>query len=128
MIPEEKIAEIRAASRISEFISPHLSLKRRGRSLMGLCPFHNEKTPSFSVNDENGFYHCFGCNESGNVFKFLMQVENLSFPESVRKVAERYGIEVPESNDPGVRQRASLYDVNASAARYFRRCLLETPT
>jgi DNA primase len=127
VIPEEKIAEIRAACRISEFISPHISLKRRGRSLMGLCPFHNEKSPSFSVNDDNGFYHCFGCNESGNVFKFLMQVENISFPESVRKVAERYGITVPETDDPRARQRASLYDVNASAARYFRRCLLETP-
>jgi len=94
---------------------------------MGLCPFHNEKTPSFSVNDDNGFYHCFGCNESGNVFKFLMQVENLSFPEAVRKVADRYGITVPEGNDPRTKQRAGLYDVNASAARYFRRCLLETP-
>jgi DNA primase len=94
---------------------------------MGLCPFHNEKTPSFSVSDENGFYHCFGCGESGNVFKFLMAVENLTFPEAVHKVAERYGISVPERDDPRTRQRASLYDVNASAARYFRRCLLETP-
>ncbi len=94
---------------------------------MGLCPFHNEKSPSFSVNDENGFYHCFGCNESGNVFKFVMAMENISFPEAVRKVADSCGIAVPESNDPHARQRASLYDVNASAARYFRRCLLETP-
>lgn len=127
MIPEEKIAEIRAASQISEFISPHISLKRRGRSLLGLCPFHNEKSPSFSVNDENGFYHCFGCNESGNVFKFLMAIENLTFPEAVRKVADRYGIVVPENEDPRSRQRASLYDINASAARYYRLCLLETP-
>ena len=92
MIPEEKIDEIRQSARISEFISPHVELKRKGRSLMGLCPFHSEKTPSFSVNDEGGFFHCFGCGAGGNVFKFLMELESLSFPESVRKVADRYGI------------------------------------
>ena len=67
MIPEEKIAEVRQSATISDFISPHVTLKRKGRAQMGLCPFHNEKTPSFSVNDENGFYHCFGCGVSGDV-------------------------------------------------------------
>ncbi len=128
MIAEEKIAEIRQAARISEFISPHVALKRRGRNLVGLCPFHDEKTPSFSVNDERGFYHCFGCGTGGNVFKFLMAIEGLSFPEAVRKVAERYGIDVPEEGGgPQAPSRDRYFQANASAARYFRRCLLETP-
>ena len=128
MIAEEKIAEIRQAARISEFISPHVALKRRGRNLTGLCPFHEEKTPSFSVDDERGFYHCFGCGTGGNVFKFLMAIEGLSFPEAVRKVAERYGIDVPEQGGAkAAPSRDRYYHTNASAARYFRRCLLETP-
>ena len=92
MIAEEKIAEIRQSAKISDFISPHVTLKRKGRAQMGLCPFHDEKTPSFSVSDENGFFHCFGCGAGGNVFKFLMLIENLSFPEAATKVADRYGI------------------------------------
>ncbi len=126
MIPEEKIAEIKQLARISEFISPHVPLKSRGRSLLGLCPFHTEKTPSFSVNDENGFYHCFGCSAGGNVFKFLMEVEQLSFPEAVRKVADRYGIEVPDSPDQQQSARPGYFEVTASAARYFRRFLFES--
>jgi DNA primase len=127
VIPEEKIAEIRESAKISEFVSAHVTLKRRGRSLLGLCPFHNEKTPSFSVNDEHGFFHCFGCSAGGNIFKFLMMMENLTFPEAVRKVAERYGIRVEDDGDRSADARATLFEVNASAARYFRRCLLETP-
>jgi len=93
---------------------------------MGLCPFHNEKTPSFSVNDDNGFFHCFGCGASGNVFKFLMMTESLTFPEAVRKVAERYGIEVRDENAVVSPQRSGFYEANASAARYFHRFLLES--
>ena len=127
MISEEKIAEIKQVAKISDFISPYVSLKRRGRSITGLCPFHAEKTPSFSVNDERGFFHCFGCGEGGNVFKFLMKIESLSFPEAVRKVASQCGIEVPdEHGGPSYSRREQMYQANAQAARYFRRCLLET--
>ena len=126
MIPEEKIDEIRQSARISEFISPHVELKNKGRSLMGLCPFHSEKTPSFSVNDEGGFFHCFGCSAGGNVFKFLMEVENLSFPESVRKVAGRYGIDVPEVGGHATSEREALFAANASALRFFKRYLHES--
>lgn len=126
MISDEKIAEIRQIARISEFISPHVSLKRRGRALLGLCPFHNEKTPSFSVDDERGFYHCFGCSAGGNVFKFLMEIERLTFPEAVRKVADHYGVAVPQSETGGQRRDPSFYEINASAARYYRRFLVET--
>lgn len=96
---------------------------------MGLCPFHSEKTPSFSVNDEGGFYHCFGCSAGGNVFKFLMEVERLTFPEAVAKVADRYGIDVPTHEGGGIpaSQREVMYAANASAARYFHRFLNEAP-
>lgn len=126
MIAEEKIAEIKQVARISDFISPHVPLKRRGRSLLGLCPFHTEKTPSFSVNDDNGFYHCFGCSAGGNVFKFLMEIEQLSFPEAVRKVADRYGISVPESDEQRRSAKPGYFEITASAARYFRRFLFES--
>lgn len=126
MISDDKIAEIRQAARISEFISPHVALKRRGRSLLGLCPFHNEKSPSFSVDDDRGFYHCFGCSAGGNVFTFLMEHERLTFPEAVRKVASHYGIEVPEDGPGTERRDPSFYEINASAARYYRRFLVET--
>jgi DNA primase len=127
VIAEEKIAEIRQSARISEFVGAHVSLKRRGRSLVGLCPFHNEKTPSFTVDDERGFFHCFGCSAGGNVFKFVMLTEGISFPEAVRKVAARYGITIPEEGGRAATVRDALFEVNASAARYFRRCLRETP-
>ncbi|MBI5505099.1 MAG: DNA primase [Deltaproteobacteria bacterium] len=128
MIPDDKIAEIRQAARMSEFVSPYVSLKRRGRSLLGLCPFHGEKSPSFSVSDEGGFFHCFGCGAGGNVFKFVMLMENLTFPEAVRKVAAQYGIEVPEEG-PGrntAPERERFAALMASAVRYFRACLAKS--
>lgn len=128
MIPEDKIAEIRQAARISEFVSPYVSLKRQGRGLLGLCPFHGEKTPSFSVSDEGGFFHCFGCGAGGNVFKFVMQMDNMTFPEAVRKVAAHYGIEVPEGAGGAAaapeRERGAA--LMASAVRYFRACLAKS--
>lgn len=128
MIAEDKIAEVRDAARISDFISPYVTLRQGGRSLMGLCPFHSEKSGSFSVNDENGFFHCFGCGVGGNVFKFLMMIENLTFPEAVRKVAATCGIDLPETGSPRENsERDQLFAVAASATRYFRRCLQETP-
>ena len=129
MISEAKIAEVRGAARISDFISPYITLKRSGRGLMGLCPFHGEKSPSFSVNDESGFYHCFGCGAGGNVFKFVMQMENLSFPEAVRKVASHYGIDVPDEGvSPGqASEREASFAMLAAAARFYRAALSRTP-
>lgn len=125
MIAEQKIAEIRQAARISEFISPYVSLKRSGRGMVGLCPFHGEKSASFSVSDEGGFYHCFGCGAGGNVFKFVMQMENLSFPEAVRKVAAHYGIDVPDDSGPpgAASERDATFAMLASAAKFYRGCL-----
>ena len=99
MIPDEKIAEIRDRAPIADIVAEHVTLKRSGNSMRGLCPFHNEKTPSFYVHPSRGFYHCFGCNASGDVFSFLMHVEGKSFPEIARMLSESTGVELP-STDP----------------------------
>jgi DNA primase len=95
VISEDKIAEIRARAPIAEIIASYVSLKKSGNSLRGLCPFHNEKTPSFYVHPARGFYHCFGCKASGDVFSFLMHVEGKTFPEVARDLAEQLGVELP---------------------------------
>ena len=83
-----------------------MTLRRRGRTTVGLCPFHVEKTPSFTVSEERGFYHCFGCGEHGDVFSFVMKTQSLAFPEAVRTVAERFGLPVPTEAATGTRQRS----------------------
>ena len=82
-IPQEKIDEIRESADILEFISGYVQLKKQGRNFFGLCPFHIEKTPSFSVNPEKQIFHCFGCGEGGNIYSFIMKMERISFPEAV---------------------------------------------
>ena len=92
---DDKIEEVRLRSDIVEIIGAHVRLKRAGRNFVGLCPFHQEKTPSFSVNAERGFFHCFGCNAGGTVFNFIMKMDGLAFPEAVRSLAQRYGMICP---------------------------------
>lgn len=122
-IPEATLAEIRARTNIVEIISGYVALGKSGRNHIGLCPFHGEKTPSFSVNEERGFFHCFGCNESGNAFTFLSKIDGLTFPEAVRYLAQRAGVSLPDSQDPQSQERARLYRVNEMAAVYFQHCL-----
>ena len=105
--PEEVIEEVRARNDILDVISGYVSLKRKGASYFGLCPFHNEKTGSFSVSRSKQIYYCFGCGAGGNVISFIMQYENLTFPEAVQFLAKRAGVrkegpgsEVPASGDP----------------------------
>lgn len=128
MIAPETIALVRDRTDIIAVITEAVpSLKRRGRSWVGLCPFHKEKTPSFHVNPDRGFFHCFGCKESGSAIDFLMRNEGYTFPEAVRALAERAGITVEESDKPANfseqdRQRKAkddLYAVNALAATYW---------
>ncbi len=95
MISEDKIAEIRDRAPIADVIGNYVALKKSGNSLKGLCPFHNEKTPSFYVHPNRGFYHCFGCKASGDVFSFLMHVEGKAFPEVARDLAEQTGVQLP---------------------------------
>jgi len=125
-IGDDKIEEVRSRADIVEIIGAQVRLRRTGRNFTGLCPFHQEKTPSFSVNSERGFFHCFGCGAGGTVFNFIMKMEGLTFPEAVRQVANRYGVEVPETEYPGgpsVSERDSLYRANQVAADFFERAL-----
>ncbi|HSR54899.1 MAG TPA: DNA primase, partial [Alphaproteobacteria bacterium] len=114
--------EIRARAGLAERISRKVKLTKRGREYLGLCPFHNEKTPSFTVNEDKGFFHCFGCGAHGDVIGFVMRTENLSFPEAVERLADEVGLEVPAST-PEERARAeqavSLYAVTEKACAWF---------
>ncbi|MCK4501391.1 MAG: DNA primase [Desulfuromonadales bacterium] len=131
-ITEAKINQVREQTDIVELISQYVSLKRSGTNNMGLCPFHSEKSPSFSVNAAKQFYHCFGCGVGGDVFSFLMQTEGLTFPDAVRSLAERLGIELEEQvvspeEERRQRQRERLYQVNEAAVDYFHQLLMEHP-
>ncbi|ARW26585.1 CHC2 zinc finger domain-containing protein [Pediococcus acidilactici] len=88
MIPEEVIDNVRSAVNIVDVVSRYVQLRKAGKNLFGICPFHDEKTPSFSVSEDKQIFHCFSCGRGGNVFKFLMDLEKISFPEAVRRVAE----------------------------------------
>ncbi len=116
------LEELRERLRITEYVGRKVRLIRRGRNHVGLCPFHNEKTPSFSVNEEKGFYHCFGCAESGGVIDFVMKTEGLSFPETVEKLALDAGMELPARqahDEEREKARRSLYEVMELAAAFF---------
>lgn len=122
--PEEVVEEIRQRNDIVQVISSYVRLQKRGSNHMGLCPFHNEKTPSFSVSGSKQMYHCFGCGASGNVFTFIMEYENFNFVEALRFLAERGGVNLPEmeySEEDRKRQdfRTKLLEVNKVAAKYF---------
>jgi DNA primase len=122
-IPEHKIDEIRNTVNIVEIVSTYVNLTKAGSVFRGLCPFHNEKTPSFTVNPERRIFHCFGCGVGGNVFRFLMLQKGVSFPEAVSELADKYGIELPKV-EPGVyrqrqHQKVSLYRVNELAQKFF---------
>jgi DNA primase len=122
-IPQEILSEIRARVSIVEVISAYVALRKAGRSYFGLCPFHSENTPSFSVQEEGGFFHCFGCGVGGNIFTFLTRVEGISFPEAVRRLAQKAGVALPHTTDPQAQERARLYRLNEIALTYFQRCL-----
>jgi len=132
-IPENILSDIRRAADIVEVVSDAVMLKKAGRDFLGLCPFHSEKTPSFTVSPEKQIYYCFGCGAGGNVFSFLMAYEGLSFPESARTLAARYGIEIPVRDlDPEEERRLSekeqLYGINKKAMSFFRAMLLHSET
>jgi len=119
-IPENKIDEVRTAADIVEIISGYVTLKKRGRNFMGLCPFHNEKTPSFSVSPDKQIFHCFGCGKGGNVFTFLMEHEKLSFVEAIKSLADRYGIILPKYEPKEDSRSERLLYANSVAAEFFQ--------
>ena len=121
---EEIIEEVRSRNDIVDLISTYVPLKKKGSSYFGLCPFHNEKSPSFSVSRDKQMYYCFGCGAGGNVFTFLMEYENFSFPEALKYLAERAGMELPEEelNEEAKRamdEKAKLREMNKLSANYF---------
>ncbi len=121
-IPQEKIEEIKNTVSIVDFISNYVALKKSGKSYKGLCPFHNEKTPSFMVNDDKQIFHCFGCHKGGDVFKFLMEYKKISYIEAVEEVAAYAGISIkPQSGIDKSRQDEleTLYEINHQAAKFF---------
>ena len=122
--PQELIDEIRIQNDIVSVISEYITLKPKGSSYFGLCPFHNESTPSFSVSADKQFYYCFGCGESGNVYSFIMRMENCDFPEAVKRLADRARITLPEPEYSAEAARAErlkqqIYEMHKAAGRYY---------
>jgi DNA primase len=130
LFPQQFIEDLRLHANIVQIVQEHVSLKRAGTSYKGLCPFHSEKTPSFTVNPDKGFFHCFGCHARGDVFKFVMQQESLGFFEAVKLVAQKTGVSLPEMvehQDADGRRDAALREtmlkLHELAAEYFRESL-----
>lgn len=130
MIPDEKKEEIREAADLVDVASDYVKLKRSGRSYKGLCPFHDEKTPSFHVTPELGIYKCFGCGASGDVFNFVMEMEGVGFVEAMRTLADRFGVSLPEESDPEFDRehhlREGIYHALRYAGVYYHRQLMES--
>ena len=128
-IPEDIIEEVKARVNVVDVVSEHVTLKKAGRNFVGLCPFHREKTPSFTVNPEKQIFYCFGCGEGGNAISFLMKINNMSFPESIRHLAGKMGITIPVKKvTAGEKRKASekekLIRINQMAADQFRHNLM----
>ncbi len=133
LIPEEKVDQIRSAVNIADFVGQYVQLKKAGKNLFGLCPFHEERTPSFSVNEQKQIFHCFSCGRGGNVFSFIMDLENLSFPEAVAKVAEFGHVDLPASYTaqsqpaaPKDQVQSDLLALYADSAKMYQHILVNT--
>lgn len=120
-LPDYFLQELKSRCDISDVVSGYVNLKRRGRNLVGLCPFHSEKTPSFNIYPENGSFYCFGCGTGGDVITFVMKIENLDYIEAVKFLAQRAGMELPENSyDDGVaKMRSRILEANREAARFY---------
>ncbi len=135
VLGQETIERVRRQTSLATIVQQVVRLQKRGRSYVGLCPFHKEKTPSFHVNDERGFYHCFGCKASGDAIKFIQETQGITFAEAIRELADRAGIEIVEerSGDDAKartearRRQQELYDVGNAAAGFFEKALRDHP-
>ena len=126
-INERFIQELQDKIDIEQVISSHINLKRRGKNLVGLCPFHNEKTPSFTVYPESRSFYCFGCGAGGDVISFVRRMDNLDYVEAVKAVAQMAGVPMPEDgyDDTLAKQRMRLLEANREAARFYHACLMD---
>ena len=123
--------QVRSTADMVEIISGYVPLKKKGQNYWGCCPFHGEKTPSFSVNPGKSMFYCFGCHEGGDIFKFIMKIENCSFMDALKLLAGRYGIPIPEKQKTAAeiareKQRDSIYSANELASKFFQACLTKT--
>lgn len=131
-IPQQLVEEVRERVNIVDVVSPYVQLKKQGRNLFGKCPFHEERTPSFSVNEEKQIFHCFSCGRGGNAFSFLMEVENMSFPQAVLKLAPQAGVDIDDSyldNQANVQvdsETKALRDLYAEATKLYHHLLVNT--
>ena len=125
-LPDSFLQELKSRCDITDVVSSYVTLKRRGRNYIGLCPFHNEKTPSFNIYPENGSFYCFGCNVGGDVITFIRRIENLDYMEAVRLLAQRAGLTVPENavDDSMANLRRRVLEVNRETARFYHTVLL----
>ncbi|GAA4706312.1 DNA primase [Brevibacillus fulvus] len=128
---EEIVRQVRSAVDLVDIVGEYVQLRKSGRALVGLCPFHSEKTPSFNVNAERQFFHCFGCGAGGDVFSFLMKIEQLTFPEALHKLAERAGITVPqlkeENESPERSAKQKMLEAYSQVAQMYHYVLTSTP-
>ncbi len=126
MLPDSFLLELKYRADIEQIVGAYVQLKRRGRNLTGLCPFHSEKTPSFTVYPESQSFYCFGCGAGGDAITFVRRAENLDYLEAVKFLADRVGLQVPEGSvdDTGHRRRLRILEMNREAARFFHSCLM----
>ena len=125
-IAESVVEEIKARIDLADLVASYgIQVRHAGSSAKACCPFHHEKTPSFNINTAKGFYHCFGCGESGDAIKFVQKQEGLTFVEAVKKLAEQCGVKVEETEDPNAGRRKRLYALMAELAAFYHRCLLQ---
>lgn len=119
--PESFLQELKLRNDISDVVSSYVNLKRRGRNMVGLCPFHGEKTPSFNIYTENGSFYCFGCGVGGDVITFIMKIEHLDYVDAVKFLAQRCGLELPQDSfdDSMSRMRTRIFEANREAARFY---------
>ena len=126
-ITESTVEEIKARIDLADLIASYgIQVRTAGASKKACCPFHHEKTPSFNINENKGYYHCFGCGESGDAIKFVQKMDGLTFVEAVKKLAEQCGIKIEEREDPTAGKRKRLLALMAELAQFYRRCLLKT--
>ena len=128
-IPQDTIAEIKYRNDIESVISQYVVLKRRGKNLIGLCPFHNEKTPSFTLYPENGSFYCFGCGVGGDVITFTGMIEHLDYVESLKYLADKAGITIPDDNSQDntmQKLKQTILEINRESARFYHECLMST--
>ena len=132
-IPEDKVLEIKNAADIVDVVSDGVYLKKAGRNFVGLCPFHSEKTPSFTVSPQKQIFYCFGCATGGNVFSFIMKRDGILFPDAALMLARRYGIHIPTrtlspEQKKRINEREDMLSVNSQAMDFYHQELLERPS